>query len=204
MEEAVHLLDPLMLDSALRIVFEAVLNDILGRIQLSPGLCPATIDPDGKILTADGRRMDDLSTGQQTQLAVALSAGVNRVLGARLRTRVIAMDDVSAAYDVSNIAREATFWRLVAYGHLARNGSRDDQSREVLLSSHNESTTRRLIELLRPPEGATMKFMRFIGWTPQHGPEYQVDEVRCAARSEPASRERLAREIALGLARRNK
>jgi len=196
-------LDPLALDSELRELFERVLNDVLGRIQLSPGILPVEVRSDGCIVMHDGRQIDDLSTGQRTQLAVALSVGINLALSSYLGNSVLAMDDVSAAYDISNIAREATFWRAVAYGYLARNGTTatDPQRRQVFLSSHNETTTRQLIELLRPPKGATMKVVRFLNWSPDRGPEFQTADVRCTAESCNTARDRLARELEHSLGR---
>ncbi|CAN95841.1 hypothetical protein predicted by Glimmer/Critica [Sorangium cellulosum So ce56] len=191
------------LDPSIRKAFEDVLLDILERIHITEGILPIRIEASGEVLMKDGRRIQDLSTGQKTQLAVALSVGINLALGSRISTGIIAMDDVSAAYDASNIAREALLWRAVAYGHVARRNRSDPsdppdpQRRQLFLSSHNETTTRRLVELLRPPPGATMKIVRFKGWTPEHGPVVQVDEVRCTGAKDATARERLAREIQL-------
>ncbi len=41
------------------------------------------------------------------------------------------------------------------------------------------------IEMLQPPAGARMKVVRFKGWTPQHGPDYQVDDVQPHGRVQP-------------------
>lgn len=202
-DELIDKLEPLELHPALRKEFERVLNDVLGRIQLCPGILPAKVQSDGKILMHDDRTINDLSTGQKTQLAVALSVGVNLALSSRLGNSMLAMDDATAAYDVSNIAREATFWRATAYGHVARNlpDGGDPQQRQVFLSSHNEATTRRLIELLRPPKGATMKVVRFLSWSPERGPEYRIHDVRCAAESCLETRQRLTRELTSSLGR---
>lgn len=71
----------------------------------------------------------------------------------------------------------------------------DQQRRQLFLSSHNETTTRQLIDLLQPPKGATMKVVRFLGWDNENGPLYKEIDVRCSSPSNGETRERLAREI---------
>jgi hypothetical protein len=172
-----------------------VLNDLMWRIQLSSGLLPAKVQSDGSI-TFQGVSPAELSTGQRTQCAVASSIGVNLALSTQLGSSVLLLDDVSAAYDVSNIAREALLWRLVAYGHLV-NGR--FPRRQLFLSSHNESTTRRLVEFLQPPEGAKMKLIRFVGWTANEGPAVEIEDVMCTAKSAAVSRSMLFRELSIAL-----
>ena len=160
-----------------------MLNRLMFRFSLVEGFLPVKIDESNNErwmpLTNDERKIDDLSTGQKAQLAVGLMAAQNLAVGSDRLPSILVLDDVSSAYDLSNLTREALLWRQLAYG------GKGKHKRQVFISSHHEDMTNNLIDLLMPPDGKRMRLLRFVGWRPDTGPEieqYEVDPtaaVRC-------------------------
>ncbi|NKC15557.1 MAG: AAA family ATPase [Gammaproteobacteria bacterium] len=164
-------------------------NWALGRFSLVPGVAPLRLEPkensDGRrsyqVLTQDGRELRQLSTGQRAQFGIALLLAQNREVSEYLGHRALFLDDVSTAYDLSNLTREALLWRQLAYG------AKPPFKRQIFLSSHHEDLTSQLLDLLVPPAGASMRLIRLHGWQPDSGPELDNFRVEPTAHSAPGS-----------------
>lgn len=121
--------------------------------------------------TADQRTWADLSTGQKGQLALGFMLAQALVLGPSLPHRVLMLDDTSTAFDLGNLARQATWLRQLAYNP-------DPKLRwQIFLASHHEEMTARLVEALRPPPGHEARFVEFNGWTAEEGPEIALSKL---------------------------
>ncbi|NIA10434.1 MAG: AAA family ATPase [Nitrospiraceae bacterium] len=154
------------------------MNDVLCRFNLTEGIWPVKLEEKKgpikdyqirqlyAIQTKDGRKLYHLSTGQKVQMAVAMLVGQNLLLNPWLHHRVILLDDVTTAYDLSNLTREAILWRQLVYG----NGS---MRRQIFISSHHEDLTNQLLDLLIPPKGRSMRLIRFTDWNNEKGPEFE-------------------------------
>jgi energy-coupling factor transporter ATP-binding protein EcfA2 len=190
-------------DEALMEELRAIADNVLRRFSLVDGLSPLrltadeTLTPGGtglrrsySIRTADGRRVTHLSTGQKAQFAVSLLAAQNLAVSHLLSHRVILLDDVTTAYDLSNLTREAILWRQLAYG------CEPPSRRQVFISSHHEDMTNHLLDLLVPPEGRTMVLLRFVGWTPEGGPEIETLRVVPTKAADREARSAYAQELA--------
>lgn len=123
----------------------------------------------------DGRDHTHWSAGQKAQLATLYMVAQNQVLAqlGRLPHRVLILDDVSTAYDLSNITREALIWRQLAF-HQDK-----EQRRQIFLSSHHEELSHHLLDLLIPPhteDGSPfkVKVIKFLQWTSKNGPAYET------------------------------
>ncbi|HHW41628.1 MAG TPA: AAA family ATPase [Syntrophomonadaceae bacterium] len=117
-----------------------------------------------------------LSTAQLNQVAIAYMLALNR--GVRDHPfGFICLDDVSSAFDLNNLAADAHLIRMLAYG--------DDpaQSRQIFLTSHHDEITTRLLPLLLPPKGKTLKIVEFVDFDPKEGPAVKVYRVREAGAS---------------------
>lgn len=189
-----------------------VVQGVVERFSLVEGFLPLKVEtaahevgtgPDAKrkrliqkIVTADGRGLAHYSTGQKGQVAVGLLVAQNWALGGFLNHRLLLLDDVSAAYDFSNLTREALLWRQLAYGYERT----DRRSRQVFISSHHEDLTNHLLELLVPPAGRSLRLLRFTGWSQEHGPTiepYALDPTAPAGLEAPDSgvRQRFAQAL---------
>jgi len=159
------------------------INTVLGRFSLVEGIKDVKLNAkdsfsDGekvrqiyKLQTADGRELHHLSTGQKAQMAVAVLVGQNLLISKYLHHRVIILDDVTTAYDLSNLTREAILWRQLAYGKTG------DSTRQIFISSHHEDLTNQLLDLLIPPSGHSMRLIRFTGWDNKNGPAFEQYDV---------------------------
>ncbi|MGF1643888.1 MAG: AAA family ATPase [Thiotrichales bacterium] len=151
-------------------------NSVLSHFALVDGILPIKSDQTADEttwmpMTDDGRRLDDLSTGQKAQVAVAWLAAQNLAMAAKIPEalpKILILDDVSTAYDLSNLAREALLWRQLAYG------GEGVYRRQVFISSHHEDMTSNLLDLLIPPQGRTMRLVRFKDWSSESGPVIDV------------------------------
>ena len=125
--------------------------------------------------TEDGRPRNVLSFGQRTQVGVAMVIAENRLLEPRLGHRVFLMDDLSATYDLANLSRDAIFWRQMAYGD---GEAAEASTRQVVLSSHHEDLSNRLLDVMPPVGGRRMLLYRFTGWGRKTGgPTFRVYSV---------------------------
>lgn len=169
-------------------------NWAMDRFCVVPGLFPLHLNQilrTGKdkivrnayaVCTDDGRELVQLSTGQRAQFGVALMVAQNREVSSDLPHRILVLDDVSTAYDLSNLTREALLWRLIAYGE-----QEERYRRQIFISSHHEDMTNHLLDLLVPPPGHTLRLIRFTDWTPKDGPVIETFNVEATAAADARS-----------------
>lgn len=122
-----------------------------------------------------------LSTGQRTQLAMCDLIAVNFALRAQMGHRLMAFDDFTTALDMGQLIPAATLLRQLAYG------SNPEFSRQVIVTSHHEDLTNKLLDHLLPPPGRRMKVIEFTDWNPESGPVWNTYEARMPRRSWPTS-----------------
>jgi DNA repair exonuclease SbcCD ATPase subunit len=153
---------------------------VLGRFALVDGILPLKVEEiarengtrnedelSTRVTTADHRSLQQLSTGQRAQVAVALAVVQTQLLGDNLPFRILLLDDVSTAYDLSNITREAVLWRQLAY-------NQDKSNRwQLFISSHHEDLTNHLLDLLIPPSGMSLRLLKFTNWSPTTRPSIE-------------------------------
>jgi len=176
-------------------------DTVLWRFSLVEGVRPISLiaekDRTGErsggyaIRTADGRLLQHLSTGQRAQVGVSLLVAQNLAATNYLNNRVILLDDVTTAYDLSNLTREAILWRQLAYG------AEDDGpvKRQIFISSHHEDMTNHLLDLLVPPHGRSMRLLRFTGWSPENGPTIETFRVEPSSELPPPGASRDAHPL---------
>jgi energy-coupling factor transporter ATP-binding protein EcfA2 len=160
------------------------LDGTLVRFQFDSGFLPVRPQDDARerrdeprrhgyqLFTRDRRPSFVLSTGQKGQVALAYMLAQALLLRRQLPHRILMLDDTSTAFDLGNIVRQATWLRQLAYS------GPPDQRWQIFIASHHEDLTNRLIELLVPPEGRELRLIRFLGWTPEHGPQIEPRRAR--------------------------
>jgi len=124
----------------------------------------------------DGRSLPHFSTGQRGQIAISWMLAQRQLVQEDPRVpfphRLLLLDDVSTAYDLTNLVRETLLWRQLAYH------PEQDRRFQVVLSSHHDDLTNRMLDLLTPPHGCSLRVLTFDDWNPEKGPtihEYGVD-----------------------------
>ncbi len=124
---------------------------------------------------SDGRSLPHFSTGQLGQLGVAYLVAQRQIANRDPRVQfphpVLLLDDVSTSYDLTNLVREAVLWRQLAYH------PEDGERLQVVLSSHHDELTNRLLDLLVPPGGRKLHVLQFTDWTSDGGPTIETFEV---------------------------
>lgn len=137
---------------------QRVVNQVLGRFRLVDGIWPirfeAKRDRSGKagsplqVYGADGRPLSAFSTGQKAQLGLAMLLGLNYSLNRYIGHSIVALDDVTTAFDMAQLPRTAALIRQIAY-------ATGDASarRQVFIVSHHEDLTNRLLDFLIPTSG---------------------------------------------------
>lgn len=63
---------------------------------------------------------------------------------------LVCLDDLSDVFDLNNLAQDAVVLRMLAYG---------PASRQVILTTHHDEITDRLVPLLLPPHGKSMRIL---------------------------------------------
>ena len=141
--------------------------------------------------TPSGLGLNHFSTGQKAQVGVSLLVSQNLLLSRYLVHQVILLDDVTTAYDLSNLTRESLLWRQLAYG------SRDNPegARQLFISTHHEDLTNKLVELLAPPHGGSLHLIHFKDWHPDTGPVYDTYSVVPSAEGKQERISQLARDL---------
>ncbi|NHM27694.1 AAA family ATPase [Desulfofundulus sp. TPOSR] len=160
---------------------EQTVKEILNRFRLVDGICPVhfKIKKDRRVKTGsplevytdDNRPLGALSTGQKAQLGLAMILGLNYSLNRYICHNIIALDDVTTAFDMAQLPRTAALIRQIAYA------SGEEFGRQVFIVSHHEDLTNRLLDFLIPPEGRKMRILNFVNWTPNNGPVIEQREV---------------------------
>jgi energy-coupling factor transporter ATP-binding protein EcfA2 len=97
-----------------------------------------------------------LSRSQLTSVAFSLALAANLgqpdpPLG------FVCLDDVSDAFDLDNLAADASILRMLAYGRNVRS------RRQLIITNHNDELTDRIVPLLLPPAGCTMRVVQLVG-----------------------------------------
>lgn len=109
-----------------------------------------------------------LSTGQKTQLAMCWTVCLSYALREKLTARIIGFDDFTTALDMGQLIPAAGILRQLAYG------TAGEYRRQVIVTSHHEDLTNRLVDYLLPPPGCTMKVVEIDEWTINEGPTWKV------------------------------
>jgi len=151
------------------------------------------LEPSGTLLRpmlADGRRLDaHCSTGQRAQLALAFLLATNALIQRWLPHRVLLLDDVSTALDLTNLAAECALLRKFAYT------TNPHRKRQIVIASHHDQLTHRLFDLLIPPEGFTMREIRLVDWTLEEGPTVEPAMIKPTRAATDDTRRELAERL---------
>lgn len=170
-------------DEATRLTKE--MNQLLHYFHFEEGFLPIDLQvlkkKDVKLVTREGKgpSFDDLSTGQQTQVALCWTLGLNYALGDSLHHRIVMIDDLTTSLDLSQLIPAAVLLRQMAYAD--EEDAPEDarrKKRQVIITSHHEDQTHRMLDFLMPPKGKTMKIVEFADWNVENGPTVEVHEVR--------------------------
>ncbi|MBC7348182.1 MAG: hypothetical protein H5U00_12190 [Clostridia bacterium] len=116
------------------------------------------------------------STGQLNQVGVSLMLALNLGAGENHPLGFICFDDISAAFDPSNLTASALLFRALAY-------DRRGPQKQIFITSHHDDTTTRLLPLLLPPEGCRMKVIEFLPWSETHGAKVKCYDVAGASKN---------------------
>ncbi|NPV71169.1 MAG: hypothetical protein HPY55_11100 [Firmicutes bacterium] len=191
--------------------FSRDVNYVLGHLRNVDGVLPVNLyqgrsSSRGKtapweVRTNDGRGFSSLSYGQRVQIAVSMVIALNAALRDILWFDVIAFDDFTSALDMTNLPRLATLLRRIAYGDgQGTNGATKAFRRQIFVVSHHEDMTNRLLDFLIPPEGHSLRVLKFVNWTPRKGPTIEEMSIRAGA-SASRAKEKLQRLLARRLER---
>ena len=162
--------------------FEKTMNRILRRFVLADGIDQVELTPEFRITAVDRvpdgqepqnrRGLDCFSSGQKAQLAMAWLVASRELVHhdkisqkVRFPHRILIMDDPSTTFDTTNLLSQAILWRQLAYNPDPR------RRYQVFIVSHHEEFSARLLDLLCPPEGNTMRLLRFTDWRVGTGAE---------------------------------
>jgi hypothetical protein len=117
-------------------------------------------------------KFEDLSTGQKSQLAICWTINLNLALSDQLGHRVIGFDDFTTSLDMNQLIPAAVLLRKLAYAD-----ANDSWKRQVIVTSHHEDLTNRMLDFLLPPQGKLMKVIQFEEWQPESGPQFKCYDV---------------------------
>lgn len=110
------------------------------------------------------------STSQLNQAGIAFMLALNIGAGRKHPLGFICFDDVSAALDPINLAANAMLFRSLAYEERG-------PKKQLIITSHHDDITTRLLPLLLPPLGCRMKVVEFLSWSEQEGTHVKCHEV---------------------------
>ncbi|MBK3842728.1 hypothetical protein, partial [Paraburkholderia aspalathi] len=168
-------------DRKLRMLL-VTLNRLLARFHFPTEFLPIQLQPSSgrgrstvyQFVSANGPGYRSLSTGQRTQLAVCWSVCLSYALRDRLSAPFLGFDDFTTALDMGQLIPAAGILRQLAYTNS------EEYYRQVVVTSHHEDLTNRLVEYLLPPRGKTMRVIEIQEWSPEHGPQIQVYDARAS------------------------
>lgn len=141
-------------------------------IDLKPSYGRGKSAPTYSFVSRAGVEYKALSTGQKTQLAMCWSVCLSYALREKLARRVIGFDDFTTALDMGQLIPAAGILRQLAYGNST------EYQRQVIVTSHHEDLTNRLVDYLLPPPGKSMKVIEIDEWTIRDGPTWNVYNAR--------------------------
>ncbi|EPX8325891.1 recombinase RecF, partial [Vibrio cholerae] len=156
----------------------ATMNSLLDKFHFPRDFLPIRLEnrgskkPEWTFITSNGVKFDDLSTGQKTQLAICWTINLNLALTDTLKHRVIGFDDFTTSLDMNQLIPAAVLLRKMAYAK-----PNDKSKRQVIVTSHHEDLTNRLLDLLLPPKDYKMRVIQFEDWSPSTGPKFRVLKV---------------------------
>lgn len=156
------------------------MNQLLASFHFPDDFLPIELENHGTLktqkwgfTTRSGVKFEDLSTGQKSQLAICWTINLNLAMSDQLGHRVIGFDDFTTSLDMNQLIPAAVLLRKLAY-----TDANDSWKRQVIVTSHHEDLTNRLLDFLLPPQGKSMKVIQFEDWLPASGPQikcYNVD-----------------------------
>jgi DNA repair exonuclease SbcCD ATPase subunit len=153
------------------------MNKLLASFHFPDDFLPISLESNSRganwgFRTNSGVKFDDLSTGQKSQLAICWTINLNLILTNRLGHKVIGFDDFTTSLDMNQMIPASVLLRKLAYA------DKDDTAkRQVIITSHHEDLTNRLLDFLLPPNGKTMKVIQFEDWSVSNGPSYKCYNV---------------------------
>ncbi|RUO21825.1 AAA family ATPase [Aliidiomarina haloalkalitolerans] len=157
----------------------ANLNQLLASFHFPVDFLPIEIKKDGTsrapewgFATKSGVKFEDLSTGQKSQLAICWTINLNLAMSEQLEHRVIGFDDFTTSLDMNQLIPAAVLLRKLAYADAS-----DSWKRQVIVTSHHEDLTNRLLDFLLPPQDKSMKVIQFEDWLPGSGPQFKCYNV---------------------------
>lgn len=139
---------------------------------------------------SDKRRLvDHFSTGQKAQTALAWLLTTNALLQEWLPHRLLLLDDVTTALDLTNLAAECMLLRKFAYSSSARR-------RQIVIASHHDQLTHRMFQLLLPPGNFWMREIRLLDWKLESGPTVESYIIKSTNAADDRARSKLAERLA--------
>jgi len=186
--------------------FEGAINNVLKRFAMTEGLEEVKLvvpeQEENRYFIIQAKEKDNKETkrgkehfslGQRAQIATAWMIAQRELAHAckdvEIPHRVIILDDPTATFDMTNLLSQAILLRQLAYHP-------DEERRyQLFIVSHHEEFTSRLLDLLCPPQGCSMKLIRFVKWTPDNGAETEAFEVENAPEKLEYSKEALKEGI---------
>lgn len=155
------------------------MNQLLASFHFPDDFLPIVLKDDGTqkkpewgFATSSGVKFEDLSTGQKSQLAICWTINLNLAMSDQLGHRVIGFDDFTTSLDMNQLIPAAVLLRKLAYAD-----DKDKWKRQVIVTSHHEDLTNRMLDFLLPPQGKLMKVIQFEEWQPESGPKFKCYNV---------------------------
>ena len=158
--------------------FHSVLDNTMFRFQPRERLLPVRWIEDAEdshrelmedshreLMMGDELRWTEASTGQKAIIALASAVGHALLFRSRLPAHILLFDDTSTSFDLGNLVRQASWFRQLAYT------DNPDQRYQIFIASHHDELTSRLVDLLKPPPGRTLRVIEFESYRPGYGPE---------------------------------
>lgn len=155
------------------------MNQLLASFHFPDDFLPIVLENHGTrktpkwgFTTRSGVKFEDLSTGQKSQLAICWTINLNLAMSDQLGHRVIGFDDFTTSFDMNQLIPAAVLLRKLAYAD-----ANDSRKRQIIVTSHHEDLTNRLLDFLLPPQGKSMKVIQFEDWLPESGPQFKCYDV---------------------------
>jgi len=146
-------------------------NSLLKLFHFPEKLLPLKIVRDRKskdyiLKTVDNFELDysQLSTGQKAILNIAFGVAANLLFEDELDHDVIMFDDITTSLDLSQLIPAAILFRKLAY----------TGKRQVILTTHHEDLTNKLLDYLIPPKGCSLKVIEFYDWPYDAGKSFNI------------------------------
>lgn len=153
---------------------ETFLNETAERFRIFENITPIRLSRLGKSKTGarlalqvgePSRDVSQTSSGQRSQVGLLMFLALHYGLRTTYPGRVICLDEITSSFDLGQLPRLALLMRQIAYAP-----STSPFRRRIFLASHNEEFSQRLAELLTPPEGNSLRILRFTGYDSTAGP----------------------------------